>query len=292
MRAVVTGYTGILGRYLAMTVPADVELHGIARRLASVPNVTSHPTDLLSASDVRNTLDGIRPDLIINAAAEGSVDAIEGHSDAYRPLNVYAAEMLAFYAASHGISMIQISSNAVFGESSAPLREDSQRIPLNDYGRLKVEAEDAVLNANPASLVVRPILMYGWPPPFQRNNPATHWVGEARAGRISRVVTDVYTQPLAAIDCARTVWESAQLKVNGMLNVSGGVTMSLFEFARATMDEFGLPHEYVQAAASADFPGIAPRPRRVEFDLSRLHDELDLHPMKPRDGLAWLRATE
>jgi dTDP-4-dehydrorhamnose reductase len=246
--------------------------------------------DLVDFQEQARFLDSVSPDLIINAAAEGSVDAVEGNIDEFRPLNVEAAAMLASYAAAKAIGFIHISSNAVYGESDGPLTEDSPQLPVNDYGRLKVEAEKAVRKVNPQTLIVRPILMYGWPLPLQRVNPVVHWLNEAKAGRSVRVVEDVQTQPLAAIDCATAIWAAAESCLSGSLNVSGDSTINLYEFACSTLKEFHLPRDLVVAASSDDFIEIAPRPRKVEFQLDRLRS-LGISPMNTSDGLAWMRAT-
>jgi dTDP-4-dehydrorhamnose reductase len=290
MRVVITGFTGILGRYLALGAPKAAHLYGVSRNGGSVDGHVCHPIDLVDHQEMARFLDVVSPELIINAAAEGSVDAVENNMEAFRPLNVDAAAMLAAYSAQHGIGFIQISSNAVYGESRIPLTEESPHLPVNDYGRLKAEAEQAVTRANPGALIVRPILMYGWPLPSQRVNPVVHWLREAALGRSVRVVADVHTQPLAALDCAAAVWKAVESQISGSLNVGGASTISLCDFARATMQEFELPQDLVIAASSEDFPEIAARPRKVEFQLDRLRS-IGISPMNPIEGLLWLHRT-
>jgi len=295
MRAVITGVTGLLGKHLVTRCPPATEIHGLSRgnwpaELESL--CTMHEVDLLAHEATFDLLELLAPDVVIHAAAEGRVDMVQGKISEHEALNVEMGRKLAEFCTRRNIRFVFISSNAVFGGSKVRYSDDSEFDPVNDYGVLKGKAEAAVLQANPSALILRPILMYGWPFSSGRQNPAVQWVKSLREGVPVSVVDDVWTQPLAAWDCADAVWSGAASHLNGGVNVSGGESSSLYEFALKTAAVFDLDTSLVLAISSADLPQLAPRPINTEFDLIRLRNDLHVNPNSLQEGLEFLRASE
>jgi len=230
--------------------------------------------------------------VIIHTAAEGRVDAVQKRINEFRTLNVELPSLLSKYAKNSGAQIVHLSSNAVFGGRAESYSDYSGFDPINDYGSLKAEAEKSVIEQNPSALVVRPILMYGWPQPSGRQNPVTSWISNLREGKTIRVVDDVWSEPLAAWDCAEAIWCALDKEMSGPLNVSGGVKMSLLEFAHTVASVFEMDSSLIEPASSGDFPTLAPRPASTSFDLKRLTGELDFHPSSPLEGLEKLKRDE
>jgi dTDP-4-dehydrorhamnose reductase len=295
MRALVTGITGLLGRYLLEESDGSVEIHGVSR--GGWPKYLSqhsiiHQLDLMDSDALLRLLEQVKPDIIVHAAAEGRVDVVERNPKEFLPLNVHVSTELASFAARRGRRYVFVSSNAVFGGKGHRYQDNSRFDPVNKYGVLKSEAENSVLRVNPEALVIRPILMYGWPFPEQRLNPVVGWIEQLRRGEQISVVDDVWTEPLAAWDCARAIWGGIDAGIVGGINVSGGVRMSLYEFAILTSSIFELDARLVTPISSDTLTAIAPRPRDTSFDLVRLTTEIGIEPEDPARGLQRLKETE
>lgn len=295
MKVLITGITGLLGRYLVREAPGHAELHGAGR--GNWPAGLSercdlHTFDTSEVAHIATAIERVSPAVIIHAAAEGRVDVVEGHASRFQDLNVTIPAMLAAYCETREVKFVFISSNAVFGGRPEAYSDADATSPINDYGRLKTEAEVAVRTANRSALIVRPILMYGWPFPGRRLNPVVSWIHRMRQGAMVDVVDDVFTEPLAAVDCARAVWAGIRGDATGPINVSGGDKVSLFGLARATAIEFGIEPDQVRAITSSDLPNLAPRPQSTTFDLRRLRDELGVSPMGVKTGLRDMHVDE
>ena len=296
VRVLVTGVTGLLGRYLVLGRPKGFQVQGISRGnwpRALDDECSVQQVDLTSRDALDEALATLSPDAIVHCAAEGRVDVVQGDPGSFLDINVDVTRQLAEYCSQQGIGFVFVSSNAVFsGDADRPYGDHAGVDPINEYGRLKVLAETAVFDVAPHALVVRPILMYGWPFDGQRRNPVVAWIEALRKGQVIRVVDDVYTEPLAAWDAAAAIWAGLTRGVSGPVNLSGGQEISLFELARRAAFHFDLSDEDIIRVASDAFPGLAPRPRRTSFSLDRLRDELGIAPVGIDDGLRELASTE
>ena len=286
---------GLLGRHLVQSRSQESEILGIIRSkdlIGSRVACETHALDLMQFSEVIQVLDTFAPEVIIHTAAEGRVDTVQKRIDEFSKLNVELPALLSKYAKDSGAQIVHLSSNAVFEGRAESYSDYSGPDPINDYGVLKAEAERSVIEQNPSALIVRPILMYGWPQPSGRQNPVTSWISNLREGKKIRVVDDVWTEPLAAWDCAEAIWCALDKEMSGPLNVSGGVKMSLFELAHTVASVFELDSSLIEPASSGDFPTLAPRPVSTSFDLKRLTEELHFHPFPPLEGLEKLKHDE
>lgn len=294
-RIVVTGHTGLLGKYLIKTAPEDFVICGISQTKSDnhfKGSAYDNFFDLRNSNLLNSKLKEFSPDAIIHCAAEGSVDALEGQIDKYKELNLDVSKNLSNSALDRKIKFVYVSSNAVFGGKLESYSDDSEPDPINDYGRLKVKTEAVIKNTDSDALIVRPILMYGWPNVGRRSNPVVTWIDKLRKNQEIVVVNDIWTQPLAAWDCARAIWKGLELNAKGTVNISGGTTLTLFELAQMTTKVFGLDEKLLKSAKISDFENLAPRPVRTNFDLTRIKNEFHLKMSNPIEGLIELMRTE
>lgn len=290
MRVLLTGATGLLGRYLIAQRPAGVQLFGVSRRAQSpIDGVTWLREDLTASNAAQNVVNRCSPDYIIHAAAEGRVDTVQEKPSAFLRLNVELPADLARLSQERQAGFMFISSNAVFGGRPEPYSDFSKLDPINMYGELKRDAERKVQEVAPESAIVRPILMYGWPSPGERTNLVTGWLATLEAGETIAGVEDIITQPLYAADAATAIWLAVERNISGPLNVSGGVDTNLAQFARLTADVFGYPKNQVGSLRSHQLVGLSPRPKQTRYDLKRLRHDVRFEPDGPQDGLHRMR---
>jgi dTDP-4-dehydrorhamnose reductase len=101
--------------------------------------------DLANAEAVNTLLDGLKPNIIINAAAYTAVDKAETEVDLAYAINAIAPEVMAMYAKRHGASFLHYSTDYVFdGSKKAPYLESDARNPLGVYGKSKAAGEEAI----------------------------------------------------------------------------------------------------------------------------------------------------
>jgi dTDP-4-dehydrorhamnose reductase len=292
MRVVITGVTGLLGKYLFENSPPNFSIFGISK--SGLPNLLLQKNFTYSKINVEDTgslftyLHETRPDTIIHLAGEGSVDKIQGNIGQYQNLNEQIPSFLAKHCVLNDIKFIYISSNAVFGQTKKKISDYDSPFPINDYGLLKSRTESRVASINNESLIVRPILMYGKPLPNRRSNLVMNWIESLSNLKPVDVVSDVLTEPLFARDCADIIWKLIKLDASGPVNVSGGVLMSLYDFAILTCEVFGLDQSLINSVKLSSLTQIAPRPNRTSYDLKRLIQDFHINPLPPISGLSSL----
>lgn len=295
MKVLITGASGLLGKYLILTSNPNDSLYAISRfqkQPSQIGNTSWITSDLLHKSEILGLFDRVKPDVVIHAAGEARVDFVEAHEQVSHEINVTTTQELANAAKLFDCTFVYVSSNAVYGKLPPPYFENSPFSPVNKYGEQKVQAETVVAKTCDKHIIVRPILIYGWPNIGQRANPMSIWVSQLRTGQEINVVDDIITQPLSAIDCAESIWAAIGRNFQGSYLISGGEVVSFYEFAIKVATVFELDFKLVKSIKSTDLKNLAPRAAATYFDLTNLNEKLGIYPVNLTEGLQYFRGLE
>jgi dTDP-4-dehydrorhamnose reductase len=277
VKILLTGASGQLGR----------ELTPLLTRLGSLTRVDRDVLpgdsgmlrrDLGEPQSVRDLLDEIQPDLVVNAAAYTAVDAAEDHPETAFLVNEELPANLAGWAAANDAFVVHFSTDYVFpGNASRPYRESDPTAPLNVYGDSKLAGELAVTSSGCRHLVVRTSWVYS----SHGNNFVLTMLRLGAERPALGIVDDqlgcpTWARNLAAASCLMLekamAAESAQF--DGLYHYSDGDEVSWFGFAReifAAAKELGLLDTLpeLSAVTSAEFPQKATRPAYSVLDVTR-----------------------
>jgi dTDP-4-dehydrorhamnose reductase len=128
--------------------------------------------DLSNLLGLAATVQAVRPDLIVNAAAHTAVDKAESEPELARTLNALAPGMLAQEAHKLGAWLVHYSTDYVFdGCGSQPWLETDTPAPLSIYGQTKLEGEQLIAAHCSRHLIFR-----------------TSWVYAARGGNFAKTM--------------------------------------------------------------------------------------------------------
>jgi dTDP-4-dehydrorhamnose reductase len=128
--------------------------------------------DLGNLDGLARTVQTVRPDVIVNAAAHTAVDRAESEPELAHTLNALAPGVLAREAAKLGAWLVHYSTDYVFdGSGSRPWTETDAPAPLNVYGRAHFEGDCLIQSACPQHLIFR-----------------TSWVYAARGGNFAKTM--------------------------------------------------------------------------------------------------------
>ena len=243
--------------------------------------------DLTNLPSLAETLQHLRPDVIVNAAAHTAVDRAESESDLARLINASAPGLLAAEAQKLGAWLVHYSTDYVFdGSGEQPWRETDAPAPLNVYGQTKLEGEQLIQAACERHLIFR-----------------TSWVYAARGGNFAKtmlrlaqererltVIDDQWGAPTGAELIADVTAHAIRQATGGArkgtqahgqeaglyhLAASGATTWSGYAShvvaqARRTQPALVLRANEVAPLPTSAFPTPARRPHNSRLDTAKL----------------------
>ncbi len=277
-RILVVGASGQVGRALR-----DVYAHDASVEYATRADLDLSDPDLAGARAWRDY------SVIVNAAAYTAVDDAEtpaGRVEAWAA-NATGVSRLASVAATHGITLVHISSDYVFdGTADGFYDEDASFSPLGVYGQSKAAGDLAAATA-PRHYILRASWVVG-----TGRNFVTTMADLARRGVSPRVVADQRGRLTFATDIARAIQHLVDVRAPyGAYNISSsGDVMAWSEIAREVFRSLGADPSLVVDTSTAEyFAGaervVAPRPSNSALSLTKI----EATGFVPTDGLSGLR---
>ena len=250
----ITGSSGYLGGELARQAPDAAGTYLSAERPGAVQ------LDVRDADAVGRLMRRLRPEVVIHTAYS------EGGDEPAREVNVEGSRNVARAATDVGARLVHVSTDLVFdGALGRPYAEDDPPRPLLEYGRQKLDGEQAVRETLPSALVVRTSLIYGGAQPSRHER----LVLDAAEGRASaRFFSDELRSPVQVGDLATALLELASSDETGFLHVAGADGVSRYEFARLVAAAAGRDPDALESGLSAGHPD--PRPLDCRLDSSRV----------------------
>ena len=232
------------------------------------------------------TVQAVKPDLIVNAAAHTAVDKAESEPALAQAINADAPGVLARSAAACGAWLVHYSTDYVFdGTGDQPRAEDAPTGPLSVYGRTKLDGEAQIRASGCRHLILR-----------------TSWVYAARGGNFARtmlrlagvktelnVIDDQVGAPtgaelLADLTALMARAARAQPDLAGTYHaVAAGATSwhgyarLVIETARARGVALTLPPEALLPIPTSAYPTPAPRPLNSRLDTRKLRERFGVH---------------
>lgn len=277
MKILLFGADGQLGWQLRRSLCVVGEVTALTR------SSDSHCGDVADAAGVARTVDQLRPDVIVNAAAYTAVDRAESEPVAADLINHRACEVLAVQAERIGAWLVHYSTEYVFdGSGTAPWRESDATAPLNVYGRSKLAGEKAIAGANPRHLILRTSWLFDtWGDNFLK------WLLGAAAERPSLdIVFDQHGAPTRAAivaDVTAHLLRALRPELAGTYHVAAAGEASRHElavFALQCAQKRGLRLQAgpgsVRPVPSSSFPRPAARPANSRMDTHRLRKTFGL----------------
>lgn len=254
MKLLVTGAAGQLG--------VDVVQH--ARSLGDdVVALDRVALDITDVDAVRDLLEAVRPDAVVNAAAYTAVDACETNESRAFAVNADAVGHLSAACELVGAHLVHVSTDYVFdGTLDRPYREDDRTNPQSVYGRSKLAGEHA---AGPGAAVARTSWVCG-----EHGDNMVKLVLRLASNPDQRLafVDDQRGQPTFTADLAPALHRLASDRRTGIHHVTNQGAVSWYEFVREILSASGDDPDRVRPIATADLdpPRPAPRPANSVLD--------------------------
>ena len=273
MKLLITGSSGLLGLNLALDAMTAHEVIGVDRnRLKSAPFRTIS-ADLLDEGAVDAVLDEARPNWLVHCAALADLEACEENPNLAQRLNADLPSALATACKTRGIHMVQISTDAVFdGDKSGVYTEEDEPHAVNIYSQTKLDAERAVLAADPNAIVAR-ANFYGWSLGGRRSL-AEFFFNNLTKNKSMSGYTDVIFCPMHATHLAQTLQAMLAKGLCGLYHVVGPQPMSKYQFGVELARKFGLNDSEISPKSILASSLIARRAHNLYLSVDKLSTDL------------------
>jgi len=279
MRILLLGKNGQLGWELQRSLAPLGELIALDSRS------TDYCGDLANLSGLSETVDRLRPDVIVNAAAYTAVDKAESELELARMVNALAPGVLAEAAQRCGALLVHYSTDYVFdGSGDTPWCETDTVAPLSVYGQSKLDGERLIAEHCANHLIFRTSWVYA----ARGNNFAKTMLRLAKERDKLTVINDQFGAPTGAELLADVTAHAIRQTVTkpelaGLYHlVASGVT-TWHEYARFVISQamhIDIPIKVklndIAPVPTTEFPTPAKRPHNSRLNTSKLQTAFNL----------------
>jgi dTDP-4-dehydrorhamnose reductase len=282
----IVGASGLMGGHLARAF-------GASRPVVRTGNEQSGDNlvafDMRAPGAARALVDDVRPAAVICPAAVSNVERCELEPDATRAVNVEGTLRLAEAASAVGATFVFFSSEYVFDGTAGPYDEARGVSPINEYGRQKVEVEQALPGVTGGEYIVaRVSCVYGHE--RRRKNFVFQLWSALSEGREFSTPGDQIGTPTAAANAAEVVRDLVEAGERGVFHVAGAERMLRSDLARVAAEELGLDAALIRPVATDELGLVAARPLGAGLLVDRASAAARTPLLGPRDGIRQMLA--
>ncbi len=272
-KILVTGSEGMLGSALLTSLKKyNIEVVGTDIRSSE------NPLDITMPDDVSGFIKHIRPDAIIHTAACTDVDECELNLNKTYLINREGTNNIAKACKDTGAFLVYISTDFIFdGSKTSSYNEDDMPVPINIYGRSKLQGEECVKKLLEQYLIIRTSWLFG----ENGKNFVDTIINKAESGELLEVVDDQKGSPTYSVDFADAVIEllltayslspftkAAVDKPLTALHITNSENCTWYEFAKEIIRIKGIKDVKIEPIVSNKVKHIAKRPKMSILDNS------------------------
>ncbi len=286
MKILLTGKNGQVGFELARYLAATQH---------EVISVGSADCDLSKPAAIRDLIQTVKPDVLINPAAHTAVDRAESEPDVAKAINADAPEVMANELKKTSGLLVHFSTDYVFdGRKTAPYNELDTPNPQSVYGQTKLQGEQAITTSGVDHVILRTSWVFG----VHGHNFLKTMLRLAAERDELRVVNDQFGAPTSARFLAQTVtqmldWLSPERMGNkeatdraaltGLYHCSCSGRTSWYDYAKFAIElsrtngaKLKLQTNNLIPIPSSDYPTPAARPANSILDNTKLERTFSL----------------
>lgn len=258
----IIGVGGLTGSKLVEIAKDDFEVFGSYNyRDPKSSIIKSVRLDISNSSAIRDILEEIKPDIVINTAGINNVDYCEKYPDQALKINIQAVKEICQITKEIGIKFVQLSSDSVFdGTKQLPYEETDDTKSINYYGETKIESEKIVLE-NPNNVVVRASVLYGYllhnlakiESSSKKSINFGQWlISKLIANERVRIITDEYSSPIIVDDFARSILHIIKHDQNGIFHSAPKLQITRYDFSIKVAKALGLSVELIEPVSNKE----------------------------------------
>jgi len=260
MKILITGCKGQLGNELQNIIKMGrAEIGQVSKTIkeSEVITLDVDELDITNLIEVKNKIEYLKPDIVINCAAVTNVDGCESNENLAFKVNSMGPRNLAISCEEIDAKLVQISTDYVFsGVGDRQLAEYDLTSPYSVYGKTKLLGESYVREFSSRYFIVRTAWLYGC---VGHNFVYTiRKLGKEK--NYIHVVNDQRGNPTNANDLAYHILKLIETEEYGVYHCTGKGECTWYEFAKMIIKFSGEKCE-VKSCTSEEYKTPAKRPK-------------------------------
>jgi dTDP-4-dehydrorhamnose reductase len=236
IKTLIIGANGMLGSDICKVFPEALKL-------------THRELDIKNREQVLESIQRIKPDVVINAAAYTDVEGCEDNRELAFQVNGYGPGYIAQACSKTGTTLFHFSTDYVFDGSRNEYMESDTPNPINVYGQSKLLGEQKIAENTEDYKIIRISWLFGI---HGRNFVETILKLSPQVDKV-KVVNDQFGKPTYTVDLANKITNVIGLEA-GIYHLTNEGVCSWDEFASAVIDN-------IVPCTSEEFPRKAKRPK-------------------------------
>lgn len=265
-KVVVFGASGLLGPYVC-----DALLHNGFSVVPVGKDNAETSCDLTSPAATKAFIAKQAPDIVINLVAMTNVDACEEHPGTADIMNHQTVANIVS-ALPAETKFVHVSTDQVYSDGFPTPHKEDTVAPVNVYGRTKLLGEEAALK-HEGALVLRTNI-FGESRTRGRTSLSDFFIKSFTEQTPIKLFTDSIFSPLHMTTVGEMLVKCLRQNVSGVYNLAARTGLSKADFALHIAKNLGTPTINAECLESSAVDGRAPRPKRLNLDVTKLEQTL------------------
>ena len=285
-KILVTGSAGLIGTQIVKDLLDNhKQVYSCYNKTKPELGIITH-LDLTKKDDIVNTMNRIKPDVVIHLGAMTDVELCETETELAKKINTDATEILALESEKHNTFFVYMSTDYVFDGKVGMKKENDKTNPINFYGKSKLDGERVFKKITTPNVIVRTSTPFGI---HSKKISFPIWVKKnLELEKEISVVVNQYTSPSYVPNISKMIIEIMERKITGIIHLAGATKISRYDFAVQISKIINVNKQFLKLTKMDQMDWKAQRPADSSLSVSKANKILKNKPEKIEDSLKLL----
>ena len=285
-KILVTGSAGLIGTQIVKDLLDNhKQVYSCYNKTKPELGIITH-LDLTKKDDIVNTMNRIKPDVVIHLGAMTDVELCETETELAKKINTDATEILALESEKYNTFFVYMSTDYVFDGKVGMKKENDKTNPINFYGKSKLDGERVFKKITTPNIIVRTSTPFGI---HSKKISFPIWVKKnLELKKEISVVVNQYTSPSYVPNISKMIIEIMERKITGIIHLAGATKISRYDFAVQISKIINVNKQFLKLTKMDQMDWKAQRPADSSLSVSKANKILKNKPEKIEDSLKLL----
>ena len=285
-KILVTGSAGLIGTQIVKDLLDNhKQVYSCYNKTKPELGIITH-LDLTKKDDIVNTMNRIKPDVVIHLGAMTDVELCETETELAKKINTDATEILALESEKYNTFFVYMSTDYVFDGKVGMKKENDKTNPINFYGKSKLDGERVFKKITTPNVIVRTSTPFGL---HSKKISFPIWVKKnLELEKEISVVVNQYTSPSYVPNISKMIIEIIERKITGIIHLAGATKISRYDFAVQISKIINVNKQFLKLTKMNQMDWKAQRPADSSLSVSKANKILKNKPEKIEDSLKLL----